>query len=136
MYNSKKISIFFLNKLKWNILLKRKNNSSRTRCAKLMNHPNLLQTRAPMKGYHHKTRKLHNIHTTKRVSPPVMITKSNRNKMRRQPKKWVHLHLFKNTVDIDYRIFEDTVVSIFPNCPNTRKPNNFEIRMSSSRERR
>ena len=63
-----------------------KDNSLRTRCAKMMNHP---KSDTNQGTYEKDTitgkKKLHNTHTIEWMSPPIMKTKGNRYKMRRQP---------------------------------------------------
>jgi len=101
-----------------------------------MNHPKSDTNQGTYEKDTLTEKKLYNTHTTKWMSPPIMKTKCNRYKIRRQPYKGVHLHFFENTIRIDYRIFEDTVISILPYCPSTRKSNNFKVRMNRSRHAR
>jgi len=79
--------IYFLNKSKWNILLKGKNDSPRIRCAKVMNRPKFDTNQDTYRKVAtiKKMKKLHNTHTTKWVSPQMMKIKGNGHKMRRQP---------------------------------------------------
>jgi hypothetical protein len=60
-----------------------------------------------------------NTHTKKRVSPPVMITISERNLICFQPQEGIHLNLVKEGVRIGSGIFEHTVVPFLPDYPNT-----------------
>jgi len=65
-----------------------KSDSSRTRCAKVMNHSTVTKSLLPNQGSttNQKKKKLQkDTHTKKQVSPPIIITISKRNMIRFQP---------------------------------------------------
>ena len=66
-----------------------------------------------------KNKKLHDTNTLKRVSPPIMKTKTKRYLTRRQPNKENQLNFFYNIKRIGDRIFEDMIVPILPYFPCT-----------------
>ena len=77
---------------------------------------------------------LHDTHTKEWVSPPIMKTKRNRYRIRRKPQKGIPLHFFNNIERINNHVFEDTVVSLLPNCPSASKSNNLKIHQRGSRK--
>lgn len=77
---------------------------------------------------------LEDTYTKKWESPPIMKTKRNRYKIRRESQKGVLHHFFNSIERINTRIFEDTIVSLLPNCPNASKPNNLKTHRRGSRK--